>query len=127
MLQHLVGRTLDGDAGQLKEYSVGLDVFNRGPSFDPHTDTIVRVHARRLRKRLDEYYAGEGRADPILIGLPKGHVPGVDVGAIYNGLGEREMALHWIERARVLRCFDATFVLDDPRFADLRSELGPVV
>src|SRR4030095_16371928 len=73
LLQPLVGRTLDGDAGQLKEYSVGLDVFNRGPSFDPHTDTIVRVHARRLRKRLDEYYAGEGRADPILIGLPKGH------------------------------------------------------
>jgi adenylate cyclase len=73
LLQHLVGRTLEGDAGQLKEYSVGLDVFNRGPSFDPNTDTIVRVHARRLRKRLAEYYAGEGSADPILIELPKGH------------------------------------------------------
>jgi tetratricopeptide (TPR) repeat protein len=71
------------------------------------------------------------RAEHVLHGLldrfPGPWVPGVDVGAIYSGLGEREMALHWVERARELRCFDAMFVLDDPRFADLRSELGPVV
>jgi TolB-like protein/Flp pilus assembly protein TadD len=73
LLQHLVEHTLEGDSGQLKEYSLGLEVFNRGPSFDPQTDTIVRAHARRLRKRLDEYYAGEGQEDAILIALPKGH------------------------------------------------------
>ncbi len=72
LLQHLVDRTLEGDAGRLKEYSVGLEVFNRGPSFDPHTDTIVRVHARRLRTRLDEYYASEGRDDTIVVTVPKG-------------------------------------------------------
>ena len=64
LLQHLIEQTLQGDPGQLKEYSVGLEVFNRGPSFDPHTDTIVRVHARRLRKRLDEY-ATRLKAGPI--------------------------------------------------------------
>jgi len=73
LLQHLVEQTLQGDPGQLKEYSVGLEVFNRGPSFDPHTDTIVRVHARRLRTRLDEYYASEGRDDTIVLTVPKGH------------------------------------------------------
>jgi hypothetical protein len=36
------------------------------------------------------------------------------------------MALEWIERARQLRSFDVTFVVDDPRFADIRAELTPV-
>ena len=54
-------------------------------------------------------------------------VPGVDVAAIYSGLGEREKALHWIARARELRSFDATLVFDDPRFADIRADLTPVI
>jgi Flp pilus assembly protein TadD len=66
------------------------------------------------------------RAEDVLHALldrfPGPWAPGVDVGAIYNWLGEREMALRWVERARELRCFDAMFVLDDPRFADLQSE-----
>lgn len=85
LLQHLVEHSLEGDPGQLKEYSVGLEVFNRGPSFDPQTDTIVRAHARRLRKRLDEYYAGEGQQDAILIALPKGHYSVVWQTAIPGG------------------------------------------
>ena len=56
----------------MKEYTLGVDVFDRGSDFDPRTDTIVRVQARRLRARLAEYYAGPGAADPVVIGLPKG-------------------------------------------------------
>jgi tetratricopeptide (TPR) repeat protein len=73
LLAHLVTRTISGQADQLKEYSLGVDVFARGASFDPRVDTIVRVQARRLRTKLAEYYDGEGRTDEVLIDLPKGH------------------------------------------------------
>jgi TolB-like protein/Tfp pilus assembly protein PilF len=73
LLRYLVAQTLAGNIGELKEYSVGVEVFDRGPSFDPRTDTIVRVQARRLRSRLEEYYKGVGQADPVRITLPKGH------------------------------------------------------
>jgi Tol biopolymer transport system component len=72
MLRYVVDRTLDGKTDELKEYSLGIDVFGRGASFDPRADTIVRVQARRLRSRLEEYYTTEGRLDPVLIELPKG-------------------------------------------------------
>jgi len=78
-LAHLVDRTLAGRTADLKEYSLGVDVFDRGDDFDPKADTIVRVQARRLRAKLKDYYAGEGSADPIVINLDKWHyVPTFD-------------------------------------------------
>jgi hypothetical protein len=76
LLRHVVQHTLDGRRDGLKEYALGVDVFNRGADFDPRTDTIVRVQARRLRAKLQEYYETEGRADPLVIALPRGgYVP----------------------------------------------------
>jgi TolB-like protein/Tfp pilus assembly protein PilF len=72
LLKYLVERTIESDTGQLKEYAVGVEVFDRGSSFDPRTDTIVRVQARRLRSKLQDYYRGEGRTDPIVVELPTG-------------------------------------------------------
>jgi len=72
-LAHIVERTLDGRRDELKEYALGVDVFGRGDRFDPKIDTIVRVQARRLRFRLQDYYEAEGRGDAIAIGLAKGH------------------------------------------------------
>src|SRR5215831_3272984 len=63
-LRHVVEQTLASNANLLSEYSLGLDVFDRGASFDPATDTIVRVQARKLRSKLEQYYAFEGRKDP---------------------------------------------------------------
>ncbi|MEO8081149.1 MAG: hypothetical protein ABI641_11505 [Caldimonas sp.] len=56
---------------------IAVEVFGRPvSSFDPKLDTIVRVEARRLRGRLARYYAAEGRAAPLRIGLPVGsYVP----------------------------------------------------
>src|SRR5688572_18683468 len=72
LLRHLVEQAIKGNASPSKEYSIGVEVFNRGESFDPRIDTIVRVQARRLRAKLVEYYAVEGRADAVVIELPKG-------------------------------------------------------
>jgi len=59
-------------AGRLKEYLVGVEVFDRGPAYDPRIDPIVRVEARRLRAKLKAYYASAGRADQLRIEFPKG-------------------------------------------------------
>ena len=72
-LRHVVEHTIEGKAEELKEYSLGVEVFDRGESFDARTDTIVRVQARRLRRKLKEYYDTEGQTDPVVIELPKGH------------------------------------------------------
>src|SRR4051812_23691563 len=71
-LRFAVGHALTGSASPLKEYLVGVEVFDRGTDFDPRVDPIVRVEARRLRAKLEAYYRSEGAADPILIDFPKG-------------------------------------------------------
>jgi TolB-like protein len=71
-LRFTVEKTLDGEGDQLKEYRLGVEVFDRDASFDPRLDSIVRVEARRLRSRLAEYYQDAGAADPVLIRFDRG-------------------------------------------------------
>ncbi|MES2176939.1 MAG: tetratricopeptide repeat protein [Gemmatimonadota bacterium] len=71
-LEFIVGEAVAGRAGALKEYTVATRVFGKETAFDPRTDPIVRVQARRLRAKLQRYYATEGAADPLVIDLPRG-------------------------------------------------------
>ena len=71
-LRFVVESALDGEEEKLKEYTIGLEVFDRDESFDPRTETIVRVEARRLRNQLSEYYGDPGREDQVRIEIPKG-------------------------------------------------------
>src|ERR1041385_6190847 len=61
-----------GQTDALKEYSIGVEVFDRGKDFDPRIDPIVRVQAAKLRSNLLEYYATAGVRDPVVISIPKG-------------------------------------------------------
>ncbi len=72
LLSYLCEKLFAGEASQIKEYSVGVEVFRRGDSFDQNADSIVRVEANRLRKRLAEYYAGEGASHRLHITIPLG-------------------------------------------------------
>jgi TolB-like protein/Flp pilus assembly protein TadD len=75
-LRYAVEHTIAGCAHEVKEYTVGVQVFNRGQSFDQRLDPIVRVEARKLRSRLAKYYESEGEHDPVRIELPsRGYVP----------------------------------------------------
>jgi serine/threonine-protein kinase len=67
-----VERTLQGHAGEVKEYTVALEVFDRPARFDSEADSIVRVEARKLRASLDKYYATIGAGDVLVIRVPKG-------------------------------------------------------
>ena len=71
-LRFLAERHLEGSNNQLKESVIAVEVFGRKPDHDPSHDSIVRTEAGRLRARLAEYYAGEGKNDGIVIELPKG-------------------------------------------------------
>lgn len=71
-LTHVVERSVASDARPLKEYAIGLEVFDRADDFDPRIDTIVRVQARRLRDALASYYQDDGRHDPLRLDMPKG-------------------------------------------------------
>ena len=71
-LKFVVEKTLAGESERLKEYVIGIEVFDRDASYDPRLDSIVRVEAARLRSKLAEYYAGEGRGDAVILSLPKG-------------------------------------------------------
>ena len=72
LLRYVVEKTLADETDQLKEYAVGIEVFERDDKYDPRLDSIVRVEAGRLRTKLDEYYNGEGSASLIRISLPRG-------------------------------------------------------
>lgn len=75
-LSFIVAETLAGRGDQLKEFTVGEQVFDKGADFDPRSDPIVRVQAGRLRARLTRYQLEEGQNDEIVIELPKGrYVP----------------------------------------------------
>lgn len=76
-LRFVVEHTLDGRSDEIKESVIAVEVLGRNPSsFDSKSDPIVRVEAGRLRERLDSYYQGEGKSDPIIITMPKGgYVP----------------------------------------------------
>jgi hypothetical protein len=72
-LSFIVNKLVAGEEDQIKEYTIAIDVFGRGSQFNPRIDSVVRVQAGRLRYKLQEYYSTEGKADRILIELPKGH------------------------------------------------------
>lgn len=75
-LSYLCEQKFSGETERIKEYSIALEVFGRPPSFDQDTDSIVRVQANRLRKRLAEYYSGEGARHSLQIAVPVGkYVP----------------------------------------------------
>src|SRR3954447_3939281 len=71
-LRYIVEETLAGRSNSIKEYNIGVEVYERPQSYDPKIDAIVRVEAGRLRAKLARYYAAEGAGDPVRIDIPRG-------------------------------------------------------
>ena len=72
LLEFVTEQTLKGHGHELKEYRIGTEALGRRQDFDPRLDGIVRVQATKVRARLKEYYATDGRSESIIIDLPKG-------------------------------------------------------
>lgn len=71
-LQYVVTKTLEGESKVLKERTLAVNVFGRDATEDLSENSIVRVGAREVRKRLAQYYIDEGANDPLRIELPAG-------------------------------------------------------
>jgi len=56
----------------VREHEIGIVVFGRHRDYDTAQDAIVRVQVSQLRKRLEQYFASEGRDEPVVIQIPKG-------------------------------------------------------
>jgi hypothetical protein len=72
-LRFVVLKSVDNEEVSLKEYTIATEVFGRSNNYDSRSDSTVRVQAGRLRSKLQEYYATEGKHDKVFIDLPKGH------------------------------------------------------
>lgn len=71
-LRFVTEQTLAGLAENIKERTLGIEIFGRDPGYDTASDPIVRVTAAEIRKRLALYYQDPAHADELRIALPSG-------------------------------------------------------
>lgn len=72
LFRYVCERHFQGHAGLIKEYTIAVEALGRPAEFDPKKDSIVRVEAHRLRKRLHDYYQGPGAGHCIKVTIPSG-------------------------------------------------------
>src|SRR5580704_5161837 len=72
VLTYVCEKYFEGAAEQIKEYNIAIEALGRPAGFDQKRDSIVRVEAHRLRKRLREYYEADGAGHSVRIDIPAG-------------------------------------------------------
>lgn len=117
-LKYACEQALAGEVGALKERTIAIAVFGRPPQSDLGEDTIVRVGAREVRKRLAQYYVTpEGAASRVRIDLPSGaYTPEFHYTTPSHmdnhaaGLAKRSSAPWW-RRGTIVACVSALAAL----------------
>jgi len=71
-LKYVYRRSEEGRAAELNEHHLGVALFERKSGYDPGDDSIVRSHASRLRRKLEEYFEQQGTLEPLRIVIPRG-------------------------------------------------------
>lgn len=84
-LSFIVDQALQGNAHQLKEYTIAVNVLDKPSTFKPQENSIVRIHAGRLRRALNHYYSTKEIPEPVYIAIPLGSY--VPVFSLYNHKG----------------------------------------
>lgn len=72
LLEYITERTIHGHSHELTEQHIGNVLFHKPSGYSSLEDSSVRVHARQLRLKLHEYFDEEGRAEPLILSIPKG-------------------------------------------------------
>ena len=90
-LRYVVSKTLEGQADQIKERTIGVEVFGRDPSYDTNLDHVVRTAAIELRKRLSIYYGQDWHRSELRISLvPGSYIPRFSLPELGERSGESE-------------------------------------
>jgi len=121
-LKYVVEQTLNGAADQIKERTIGVEVFDRPPSYDTNLDHVVRTAATELRKRLAIYYGEEKHRSELRIGLiPGSYIPRftVPVGALATVTDPKLNP-----ELGVVQTQAATFEIGPELFSNERNGLG---
>lgn len=106
---------------QINEQNIGVAIFGRSPDYDSAADSIVRSHATRLRQKLEQYFRGPGRNEPLRVDIPRGgYVPRFYTAASAAASRELETASVVPENA------DSPADLTDPQ-PDLSAVTGETV
>ena len=124
-LRFTVETTLAGEAGSVKEYLIGTEVYERKPSYHPGEDSIVRSEARRLRRKVKEYYESDGKDDPVLISYrPGSYVPVFTLRELFSERrGIRIAVLPFVDASRsILSGECAQFITDELIHELVRTE-----
>jgi TolB-like protein len=72
LLRYLADECLAGRGGELTQYTIAAEAFQISNVYDADQNSLVRVHASRLRRVLKAYYAGPGASDVLRVRLPAG-------------------------------------------------------
>lgn len=68
-----VGRkSIKEGCSDIHEQEIGQAVFGRRDAYDTSQDNIVRVSATELRRRVEAYFAAEGKDEPLIFEIPRG-------------------------------------------------------
>jgi hypothetical protein len=105
-LRYTVECALKGEAGHLKERTIGVEVFGRDPNYDTSLDPVVRMTAVEIRKRLAQYYKSPGRETEIRIDLPAGSYipefhPPAQIELPKTEAVPQRRALAWLDRLAI--------------------------
>jgi hypothetical protein len=75
-LLYICDRHLRNQSADLTEQRIGVHVFGRSEGYNSNDDNIVRNYARTLRKRVEDYFATEGKHEDLKLEIPRGaYVP----------------------------------------------------
>lgn len=94
MLRYIVGKTLANQHNELKERTIGVEVFGRPPAYDTNNDPVVRFSAGEIRRRLAQFYQESGTISSIILELPSGtYVPRFHLRTPHVEHAEHEQAI----------------------------------
>ncbi|MBT1699528.1 hypothetical protein KK083_21700 [Fulvivirgaceae bacterium PWU4] len=96
-LTFIVNETLEGRSHELKEYTIAVNALKKDPDFNPQIDSIVRIHAGRLRRALKEYYYERADKDEVQIVVPKGsYIPTFTERSLTHGIPPAQGASRYL-------------------------------
>ncbi len=132
LLEYLGRRSLETPGHPPREHDIGVHVFGRSPGYDTAQDTLVRVQASHLRRKLDQYFEEEGKDEPLRVRLPKGSYVlqfyswQPDAGPASPGsFVDRRPRLGWLLAACFLLAALVLLLLNHRLEARLEAGLGP--